>query len=54
MYGAYFDSPRPKGALMTKHTDSMMRRVLNSLRRTYADIDHASRLLMDANPDRRH
>jgi hypothetical protein len=40
---------------MSKHTnDSILRRAAASVRRAYAELDRASRLLIDANPPRMH
>jgi hypothetical protein len=35
---------------MTTHTDSALRRVLHSIKRTYAEMDRISRAMMDAQP----
>jgi hypothetical protein len=37
---------------MSQHNDSLIRRAAASVRRAYAEIDRASRLLIDANPER--
>ncbi len=39
---------------MSQHNDSLIRRAAASIRRAYAEIDRASRLMIDPNPTRRH
>ena len=38
---------------MTNHTDSKLRRALTSVRRTWADMDHAQRRIIEVQLDPR-
>jgi hypothetical protein len=44
----------PKGFAMTPRTDSTVHRILASVRRAWADMDRASRLLVEQSTDPRH